>query len=363
MKTLSLLRFITACIIVSTLFGCKEKSQLPAFQLHDLSITTTQQNIQTIDLETIASTTETIQLDTNEQTPILGIINHLYECKDFIYIIADGCLYRYSKTGNFDIKIGAKGRGPGEYLYISSISTNITDKSINLFDVTTQSLLKYDNEGNYLSKNEIKPNETYTYLRSFFPYNNSLIFGTLSNSVIPNIYIADPSTNEFRQISKQEREMEEGEVIMGSSILFGDPSKPIIYNYFNDTIYTINNNTLQPQLLAKGKELRMEFEMLTLDKLAEISSTYLQMSNIVQLGDNLLFFYTLSRLEGQKRVPILSLYNTTTNTYSQNITISDKSGQITITSRDKVVQGPTSNQITIVKENNQLIHCTATTPK
>lgn len=93
-----------------------------------------------------------IKLETNENC-LIGKIHQIEMYKDKFYIAdkttAKG-LYVFNKDGSFERKIGQLGKGPGEYLDITSFSINPEKSQINIYDRRKKVLNIYDLNGNYI---------------------------------------------------------------------------------------------------------------------------------------------------------------------------------------------------------------------
>jgi len=335
-------------ILIVLLASCSKKESLKVINLHDIS---RNEECQTIPLDSIVACTEVIELDNSGESPIIGVISNLYESDRSYYIVSDGkSVYEYDKTGKFIRNIGTQGRGPGEYLSIKGISVNYKDSSVNLFDFVSQKLLKYNQGGNYLSSFIPQFEDTLLYLKSFSPYKDSLLFYTSNNSARVDLFLVNQSADVIETISRKNRSMLPGEMILGNVFIFGDKRNPFIYNYFNDTIFILKNKKLTPTMLTRLGRLRVDYDMLFIEKMAKSGERILQMKNIVQGGNFILFFYSISNHTEGVRTPFLSLYNVVSGSYNQNVTIKDnKDTLLSIGSRDIMFHGLSPKDILVVK--------------
>lgn len=332
------------------LISCSKAVDFKVINLHDIS---KNEDCKTIPLDSIVTSSEVIELDNYETAPIIGVISSMYESDKSFYIVSDEkFVYEYDKSGKYIRQIGTQGRGPGEYLYVEGISVNKQDSTINIFDFTCQKFLKFDKDGHFMFSFKPKFADTLLYLQSFFPYKDSLLFYTSNNSERPDLFLFDQSMEVMETISTKNRSMLPGELILGNVIIFGDSQNPYIYNYFNDTIYTIYNRKLMPSMIARTGKMRFEYEELFMEKLGNSGQSRLQMSKIVK-GENLILFcYTISNKNEKVRNRFLSLYNSKTGNYTQNIQIrDDKNSIFAISGQDLIFQGSTSHEIVVIKGN------------
>ena len=335
-------------ILLVISISCSRSENFKVINLHDIS---KNGDCQTIPLDSIVAGTEVIELDNSEKAPIIGVISSLYESDCSFYIVSDGkFVYEYDKTGKFIRLIGTQGRGPGEYLSIDGISVNDKDSSVNLFDFPSQRYLKYDRNGNYLSYYKPHFKDTLLYLQSFNPYKDSLLFYTSNNSSRMDLFLFNDSVGDMDVISKKERNMLPGEFILSNVYIFGDKQNPFIYNYFNDTIFILKNKKLVPTMLARMGNMRIDYDVLFEEKWGNSAKSEFHMRNIVQGGDLVFFFYTISINKERAQTKFLSLYDVSSGNYTQNVLIKDNNDSLlTIGSRDLVFQGSSTDDILVIK--------------
>lgn len=330
------------------LASCSSKQNLKEITLHDLS---KKADCITIPLDSIVNSTEVIELDNSEKAPIIGNISDLCESYNSYYIVSNETnVYEYDKTGKFIHQIGTQGRGPGEFLFVEKIFVNEKDSSVNLFDFPSQKLLKYDRDGIFLSSFKPDFKDTLLYLKSFFPYRDSLLFYTSNNSSGMDLFLYNYSLDNLVTLSNIDRQMQPGELIIRNVFIFGDRQNPFIYNYFNDTIFILKNKKLVPTILAPLGNLRTDYDDLFFEKWGNSDKSEFGMRNIIQGGDLILFFYTISINKERVSTRFLSLYNVASGNYTQNVRIKDtKDSLLTIGSRDLVFQGSSTKDILVIK--------------
>jgi hypothetical protein len=98
-------------------------------------------------LSSLADTIEYIELKTSWKTVITGI-RKVIPYKEFLFIRARGCIYKFLRNGQFVRQIGARGQGPGEYTIATDIV--IDEKKNEIIVAGSNSLLFYDMDGTYL---------------------------------------------------------------------------------------------------------------------------------------------------------------------------------------------------------------------
>ena len=151
-------------------------------------------------------------------------------------------------------------------------------------------------------------------------------------------------------LSKIDREMQPGELIIGNVFIFGDRQNPYIYNYFNDTLFRLRNKKLNPEFLIQTNKMTLNFEELSMENMQALEGNKLYMRNIVQGGDFIFFFYQVNNAQEKVRNSFLSLYNIESGSYNQNVKIKDKKDSLlTLGSRDLVFQGSSTKDILVIK--------------
>ena len=102
-----------ALISVVMLSSCAEKTGMPEFSVFNMSV---RNEAVQIPSEGLIDDVSIVKLDNSTGAPVIGIIEDAYESENAYYIVSSETVYEYAKDGSFVRRIGAKGRGPGEYL-------------------------------------------------------------------------------------------------------------------------------------------------------------------------------------------------------------------------------------------------------
>lgn len=259
-----------------------------------------------------------VKLDNSAGAPVIGMIEDVCESENAYYIISSETVYEYAKDGSFVRRIGAKGRGPGEYLNPRGIG--VSGGRLYVFDYNTQNILTYGEDGSFIgSSSKSALMNSGIYLSSFFFSGGDMILYASSNSPVQDMLRWDAATDGLTAVSERSREMLPEEVIMGENYIFGDRDNPFIYNNFNDTVYVLEGGRPVPSFLMRLGKYRFEYGDLTFDGLMSLTSSRLIFNWISAAGENVLISYSVS--VGEKSFPYLGLYNTSTGEYSQNVEI------------------------------------------
>ena len=304
-----------ALISVVMLSSCAEKTGMPGFSVFNMSV---RNEAVQIPSEGLIDDVSIVKLDNSAGAPVIGIIEDAYESENAYYIVSSETVYEYAKDGSFVRRIGAKGRGPGEYLNPQGIG--MSGGRLYVFDYNTQNILTYGEDGSFIaSYSQSALMNSGIYLSSFFFSGGDMILYASSNSPVQDMLRWDAATDRLTAVSERSREMLPEEAVMGENYIFGDRDNPFIYNNFNDTVYVLEGGRPVPLFLMRLGKYRFEYGDLTFDGLMSLTSSHLIFNWIAAAGENVLISYSVSI--GEKSFPYLGLYNTRTGEYSQNVEI------------------------------------------
>lgn len=304
-----------ALISVVMLSSCAEKTGMPEFSVFNMS---DRNEAVQVPSEGLIDDVSIVKLDNSAGAPVIGIIEDAYESENAYYIVSSETVYEYAKDGSFVRRIGAKGRGPGEYLNPQGIG--MSGGRLYVFDYNTQNILTYGEDGSFIaSYSQSALMNSGIYLSSFFFSGGDMILYASSNSPVQDMLRWDAATDRLTAVSERSREMLPEEAVMGENYIFGDRDNPFIYNNFNDTVYVLEGGRPVPLFLMRLGKYRFEYGDLTFDGLMSLTASHLIFNWIAAAGENVLISYSVSI--GEKSFPYLGLYNTRTGEYSQNVEI------------------------------------------
>ena len=311
-KTRCFLSLVAAVLLAS----CAARTGMPEFSVFNMSV---RNEAVQVPSEGLIDDVSIVKLDNSAGAPVIGIIEDAYESENAYYIVSSETVYEYAKDGSFVRRIGAKGRGPGEYLNPQGIGTS--GGRLYVFDYNTQKILIYGEDGSFIAScSQSALMNSGIYLSSFFFSGGDMILYASSNSPVQDMLRWDAATDGLTAVSERSREMMPEEVMMGENYIFGDRDNPFIYNNFNDTVYVLEGGRPVPAMLMRLGKYRFEYGDLTFDGLMSLSAGRLDFLWIAAAGDNILIAYSVVNL-GDESSAFLGLYNTRTGEYSQNVEI------------------------------------------
>ena len=133
--------------------------------------------MQVIELSSFTDDIRYVPLETKENHPISYL--RLFDISRDLIIVyaASGCLL-YSTDGHFISKVGNKGRGPGEYPYVTNVNLG---KSGEIYLSDLKNLYEYRSDGLLINKySNILFNDS-CYLSTWILLGDSLLFGHVPN--------------------------------------------------------------------------------------------------------------------------------------------------------------------------------------
>ncbi len=154
---------ITKKLIVFSLFSlllvsCNSKYKLEESPVLENSIIVIKPNLERVqlDISAILDTVRFVKLEIVEKS-IIGKIDKLIVFEDRIYLLDNqtSSLFVFNMDGKFIFKISKIGHGPGEYTQLDYFDIDFENRQIVLTDLTGYWILKYDLEGNYISRKKI----------------------------------------------------------------------------------------------------------------------------------------------------------------------------------------------------------------
>ena len=348
------LKYFPAALAVLISLGCVScgksgNARLSIVALHDLSKVS---NNSVLDLNAIVDRVEEIKLDTRSFAPTVGVITYFEETEKFFYIVSDNKdIYQYDKKGNFIRKIGSQGRSTSSYSTLSGIGINRDGSLINVYDSKTNKLLRYSETNQLRSTDYPKFADTTLKVSSFVSYkDDDLIFYTSNNSLTMDLVRYTPSTKKMAVLSRHEREREWGEGYAGRVYSFGDRNNPMLYNYFNDTVYVLRDDRLIPHFLIETGRMKYEIDNYIFDAnrnpRKEVSGSKINITRIVK-GERFVFInYRISGMMNSFPPELLAIYDSGNGHVIQHVLLEDKETEYrSISGESTLFQGREHNSI------------------
>lgn len=311
-------KIITLLSLLFGIFACVKSDKLPAIHLDNISKIDPKYEIP---LDSIVERTEIIRL-TSDGDLLIGKIEKVLESKNNYFLADDDLIYRFNKTGKLLNTIGRKGKGPGEYLSPGKIDADEANQHLYVMDYLGRKMLRYNFDGQLDTKFNLPDKFA---INDFRLYNGRILYTSEANSVNPEIYLYDQTKGELMEVSACDREMAAGEAFMGISFVLGDIENPLLFHYFNDTVFKMEGAKLIPNHLLKFGRLKIKFDELVVEK---GKSTGLPRAQVYKMFRGRMFTfvqYGVSNYQEKRSQTYLTgLYRNDLSSFSPNVNLISK---------------------------------------
>jgi hypothetical protein len=302
--------------------------------------------------------TELIPLQSPTEESLIQTIEQIEESADFFWILTDGKVLRFGKDGSFQGQVARKGQGPKEYVGAKQISLNEKNKELYVMDYSGRKMSVFNLNGSFVRSFPLP--EDYAFISFFRSDNGKFYFSSASNSVMPDILLYDPQTLQTDTLSYREREMGV-EALVGYTAMYDLNGNTYVYHYFNDTVYTIRNNRLEPSWFISASKLTYRFDELIMvgdlsvsdfTTKAQPSGPRMQFDKILETKHYIFVFYSLAEsLMGKQRKHFMAMYNKKDGTYYPHVNIvSDDKPWLSLKDGALLYYSPSSNSLLATKE-------------
>ena len=174
---LNFLNKYSCAVLLLSMLSCHSNNQSDN-SLVTIDIENNLRNMQVIELSSFTDDIRYVPLETKENHPISYL--RLFDISRDLIIVyaASGCLL-YSTDGHFISKVGNKGRGPGEYPYVTNVNFG---KSGEIYLSDLKNLYEYRSDGLLINKYSNILFTDSCYLSTWILLGDSLLFGHVPNN-------------------------------------------------------------------------------------------------------------------------------------------------------------------------------------
>ena len=245
-------------LILLMFSGCSNKQKDKIDAVPVISVDPT--NIKPIiDLKDIVKNISFTKLETNSDCLISGV-SKVEICNDRVYVYDSGFpgrLFCFDLHGKFLFKVGSVGQGPGEYVSLLDFTIDIENKCLWLGD-TANKILKYDLDGNFI--------EQYS---TDFSIKNLCIIDAKENLMAirlgyykdNNYSFINYSLNENKILYQKESNIFNITRSTSGRSFFRSGEKIIYIEPFNDTIYTVRKENIEPCYVIDFENFKLPQEL------------------------------------------------------------------------------------------------------
>lgn len=252
-------------------FGC-DRSQVNDKKSHITIDIDTLSVDDTIYFSQVFDDYEIIPLETNENC-IIGEVTSIRFCNDYIVILdrtISKSVFVFDLNGKFIRKIGAVGKGPGEYLIPKSISTNDKTKEIFVYDGSGNRVNIYSLSGVF--KKSLRLDQQGLDRKSIEVYDNVIYTNSTLNPNVDNVvYGVDYNGKLVRAKLKNKFKFEDNELYSDYNHFFKTPDGLRYRSWLYDEVYKISDNSILPLISLKTKKY---------SKVEEINNTDITDANL-----------------------------------------------------------------------------------
>jgi hypothetical protein len=171
------IKFFIGSIILLVFSGCSN-GQKNVNPLPVINIETNMKNMQEIYLSQFSDNIKYVPLETFNDMVFTGIWDCTFSDSFFIAKDLRKCLM-YNYKGEFILKIGNQGRGPGEYQYSMNTVFGLNNK---IYIQSLYDLIEYNIDGTYSAKHKNTFRSDNDYIASWMFIKDSLIFGKVASA-------------------------------------------------------------------------------------------------------------------------------------------------------------------------------------
>jgi hypothetical protein len=349
-------------LIVAFCVACNQAPPVTDNVVLDLNSVSAIDSKAEIPLSSLGWATELIPLQSPTEESLIQTIEQIEESGGFFWILTDGRVLLFGKDGSFQGQVGRQGQGPEEYVYAKQICLDEKNKELYVIDHFGRKMIVFNWDGSFVRSFPLSEDYTFNYL--FLSDNGKFYFFSVSNSVMPDILVYDPQTLQADTLSYREREMGV-EALVGNTAMYDLNGNTYVYHYFNDTVYTIRNNRLEPAWLISASKLTYRFE--EKEMVGDISvgdfttkerpiGPRMHFIKLLETADFVFFFYTLTEYKGEKYKHFMAMYNKKDGTYYPHINIvSDDKPWLSLKDGVLLYYSPSSNSLLATKEAVDMI--------
>lgn len=259
-------------------------------------------------LDVLSMQVEAIPLETTDRC-LIKEISYLEESREFYWLVSDNRICKFDKTGHFLQYIGASGQGPQEFLSPKTIQPVEKEQALYVMDYFGRKMNVYAFDGRFLSSFKL-PEETW--IDNFRYKDGKIYYLTTGNSVMPDLYRYDIQAGWVDTLCKRDREMGT-EGFMGQTFTYNLDNDLYMFHYFNDTVYRIRENKIEPAWLFYIGKLKWTFDELTLvaDYTPKVrpDGPRMQIFDLFETNDYGFVFYSMSQFKGEHMKAFMALYD------------------------------------------------------
>lgn len=209
-----------------------------------ISLLTNQIEETFLDIADFAENTYLIKLREAEEG-LIGRIKDMDLSDDFIFILAENGIFRFDNSGNFLNHISRKGKGPGEYQQISSISLD-NEKNI-LYILTRNKIMKFTFDNKLIAERKAPDGmNNILYNRDKLICTHSILNSRfVQDSGVYSIVILSDKLEVENQLLPLQKDSDISPMFIFKANLYNYDGEFHYHNPFRDTLYYLHDSELE----------------------------------------------------------------------------------------------------------------------
>lgn len=243
LNTVQVLQYLFFLILM----GCTVSNQKEVKKnLYNIDVEAIIKNLQNVKLSEIATDITYLPLETGND----NLINRIKKVKltdNYIFVSERNNILKFNTCGRYIGQIGKTGYGPGEYVNIMNFEANEKANIIIINDEFRS--YKYDINGNFLGEVKLPSTNYLFFSPTKFAFYLTNYIGKLNNLVITD--------NNFTPLYQFQNNHPRPETHLkfGGSPFYVFRRNLFFKEYFNDTVFCVNDSLLKPHIIYKEKNL------------------------------------------------------------------------------------------------------------
>ncbi len=193
-----------------------------------------------------------IKLSTSNETLIFQISKVQYKNeKVFILDMPENCIYIFNNSGELEQKLSKQGAGPGEYIQLTDFY--VENENLFILDFTQQAIIEYDKDFNFINKIRLQ-----NFGSSFIHQNNSYWVYNEPSGKVPDYQFTALNIRGDKISDVLSRNSANHQFNWtGVNVFCINGEEKYLSPRYNDTIYRITNNNIQPEFYIDFKKRKL----------------------------------------------------------------------------------------------------------
>ena len=199
-------------------------------------------------------------------------------------------IYRYSIDGNYITRIGVKGKGPGEYVYLYHFTLNPENQNVYILDAIKRKILIYSATGNLIKSipSPVNTDIIEYYNKNILCYNHNGV-----RSQEESFHLLDYEGNILKRFKNKFPFKNNKHWFLHECLFVRNKGELFVKEILSDTIFQYENFSFKPLLVLdfgqKGLKVADRENINSSEDFLKISFQKTRQQNLLFIGDKVLF--------------------------------------------------------------------------